>query len=404
MRQLSNNCRVGNIGVHPKNWDAKRVSGTVLNSIWYIKYRFYDDNLKKSKQVVIKGGINEFHTIFEKQSAIRNLIESETKQLMEGYNPITQKYVQQQQSDNSIVSPRTKFVEAIQKAQSTLNLEGFTKSDMKFVVEKVCNAARKVLVDSQTIDEINIYDIKKRHIRALMNRLAEDNNWSAHSWNKYRSYLMMLFKELGEYDAVESNIPREISKRKIIKKVRVILSESDRIKVREYLQKNNPRFWLFLNMFFHSDARVAEFFRMKVGDVNLKNQTMKVTIKKGRQYAETIKPIKNIAIPYWEAYLCGFNDESLYLMGKGLYPAVKQIRYFQINHRWQRIKNKLNIDADFYSLKHLNSDEVAAEIGIKRAQRLNSHSSINTYFWQENSLVSLLEIEEQKPAVFCGIK
>ncbi len=43
-------------------------------------------------------------------------------------------------------------------------------------------------------------------------------------------------------------------------------------------------------------------------------------------------------------------------MGEGLRLAIKPIRYDQINKRWQRVKNNLGIEADFYSLKHLNTD------------------------------------------------
>jgi len=347
MQQLQNNCRVSKLTVHPQNWQAKNAS---TKDYWYVSYRFYDDNLQQKKQVMIQG-MNHLENLVDRQNLTKILIENELHNLQKGYNPITNKFHNPPEEDTNsdIVSPKTKFCEALRKAQSTLNLECFTKYNMKFIVEKICNTAGDVVVDGQAIDKIDIYCIKKRHIRALMNKLAENNHWSAYSWNNYRSYLMMLYKELSEYDAVESNIPRDISKRKIIKKVRTILSDEERKKVREYLQKNNPRFWLFLNMFFHSGARISEFFRLKLGDINLKKQIIKVTIKKGRQYAEIIKPIKIIAVPFWEEYLRGFEDENLYLMGKGLYPSEKNIRYDQINHRWQKVKNKLGIKADFYS-------------------------------------------------------
>jgi len=52
MQHLPNNCRAGKISVYPKNW--KTVSAN-KNLIWRIWYRFYDDNLKKIRKVVIKG-------------------------------------------------------------------------------------------------------------------------------------------------------------------------------------------------------------------------------------------------------------------------------------------------------------------------------------------------------------
>ncbi|MDR0794333.1 MAG: hypothetical protein LBE82_13575 [Chitinophagaceae bacterium] len=116
MQQLSGNCRIGKISVYPQNWDLKKLGDTVIKSTWYIKYRFFDDNLHQSKQVLVKGGINEFHTLAEKQYAVQNLLDYEREQLNNGYNPITKKITQPQQSDASIVGPKTKFVERFTKS------------------------------------------------------------------------------------------------------------------------------------------------------------------------------------------------------------------------------------------------------------------------------------------------
>ena len=48
----------------------------------------------------------------------------------------------------------------------------------------------------------------------------------------------------------------------------------------------------------------------------------------------------------------------------------------QITRRWKRhIKDKLGIEADFYSLKHLNTDETAALLDLGDAAAHNSHTS-----------------------------
>ena len=39
------------------------------------------------------------------------------------------------------------------------------------------------------------------------------------------------------------------------------------------------------------------------------------------------------------------------------------------------IKNKLGIECDFYSLKHLNTDQTSAELGLNAAAAHNSHKS-----------------------------
>jgi len=72
---------------------------------------------------------------------------------------------------------------------------------------------------------------------------------------------------------------------------------------------------------------------------------------------------------------CGGED---YVFGLGLKPSKREtpIRSDQITKRWNRlVKNKLGIEADFYSLKHLNTDETAALLGLEAAALQNSHTS-----------------------------
>jgi hypothetical protein len=57
-------------------------------------------------------------------------------------------------------------------------------------------------------------------------------------------------------------------------------------------------------------------------------------------------------------------------------PGPKAIRTEQITRRWYtHVKKDLNITADFYSLKHLNTDETAAMLSLEDAAAHNSHTS-----------------------------
>ncbi|RXK82891.1 hypothetical protein [Filimonas effusa] len=88
MQQLPNNCRAGKMSVFPKNWNTVKAN---INLKWYIKYRFYDDNLNKSRQVVLKG-MNMLTRLAEKQAAVRIQLKDEQDMLDRGYNPITGSY------------------------------------------------------------------------------------------------------------------------------------------------------------------------------------------------------------------------------------------------------------------------------------------------------------------------
>ena len=70
---------------------------------------------------------------------------------------------------------------------------------------------------------------------------------------------------------------------------------------------------------------------------------------------------------------CGSKD---FIFSKGLKPGPKGIRADQISRRWRvHIKKKLGITCDFYSLKHLNTDQTSARLGLSLASAHNSHKS-----------------------------
>lgn len=71
MIKLPNNCRIGNISVFPKNWDKPKAD---IKLEWRINYRFFDDASGKKKQIK-KMGMNDLHTLKERQAATKSLIE-----------------------------------------------------------------------------------------------------------------------------------------------------------------------------------------------------------------------------------------------------------------------------------------------------------------------------------------
>src|SRR4051794_23861531 len=104
MIQLPNNCRMSDFSVYPVNWKTARAN---IGLTWYIKYRFYDDNLKEVKQIMIKR-MNEFTTLKEKQEAVRFILEDELNELKnKGYNKITKQYALQEEE----ITEHTPFIE-----------------------------------------------------------------------------------------------------------------------------------------------------------------------------------------------------------------------------------------------------------------------------------------------------
>ena len=365
-------CYCTELKVVPNNWANKNSS---LKKVWYIYYRFYDPNykehpkFKQGKLVVIKR-MNQFKTILERQESTRTIILQELEKLkIKAFNPITSKNLQ----DDSLeleIEPSTPFCKSLLMAEKRISASPTTKRDLKSILKFVSNSATQL-----GYSDIPIKSISRKHLKQLLAHIEMVYGESAHRYNKIRSYLMILFNELVELEACEINPIRDLSKKKSIQRVRALPNIENRETINKYLQQNHYRFWLFMHIFFHSGARLTEIMKVKRTDVNLSNQSFKITIQKGTINKEVIRPIKKIALPFWEEAIFSASSDD-YIFSKGLEPGKEPIQSYQITKRWNRhIKKKLGIKEDFYSLKHLNLDQTAEILGIADASHMASHTS-----------------------------
>lgn len=380
---LKNGCSRSNLIVNPKNWKTTKAS---LKKDWHIMFRFYDplarDKYPKGKQIQIKG-MNSFKELKKRQEATQIILEFELNRIdNEGFNPINN--LSRTYNDDYIISPNMPCLEALQATKERLNKEKSTLEAIQIVLNGFTLTAKKLHLSSLPINKIT-----RRHIIQILDYRTQNQKMSPKRKNKYVAYLRMLFKELKKIQTIDENPVIGIEKEKTIKRVRTVLNSDERKSVNDFLKKNNYAFWRFTQIFFHSGAREAELMLLTTDKVNLDEQYFIVTIKKGIQPIEVKKPIKNIITPLWIEIMNEANSGQ-YLFAQGLKPGNRSINANQITRRWRtHVKDKLKINADFYSLKHLNLDEIAAELSIQDSAKMASHTSTkitkSTYAINEES-------------------
>jgi integrase len=375
MISLPHGCWISDPTVNPSNW--KQV-GASTSKDWYIQYYFHDPSLpndhkyKKGKLCIVKG-MNKFKTVTERRDMTSTLMNDEIDALNDGFNPITRMInpVVEEDLTNQEIDPRTPFMQALKIAQASLTCVKTTKADIKSVLKYTEIHARKLQYHGLPIAEI-----KKKHIKKIMVSLSLSKEvWNENQFNYYRKYLGMLFKELMEYVDLEYNPAIALKKKETVKKMRLELTAEERIKVDKHLREVDHYFWRFTNLFYHSGARETEFMKIKKSDVDIKEQMHLVTILKGKKPHQAWKPIKDIVLDLWKEVL-GEAGNDQYLFSKYLKPGNVPINPRQVTRRWNRhVKNKLGIQADFYSLKHSNLDEIEAELSLQEAQKNADHST-----------------------------
>lgn len=409
-----NGCYRSEIMVTPKNWNTTKAS---VKRNWRIHYRFYDPEFKehpkfkKGKQVPVKG-MNHIDNLEERQAITRGLIEKEKRDLdKKGYNPITKAFMAPTAAEVELLAqdlnPTTPVITALNIVFNELaeSIEACTKKDISGVLKFFGQSAAKLKKDRLPLKDVKARDIKlimdncknltvtrvknkqelvKGKLRTVTEvvggkrvpvkeSITAPKIWNDNEFNKQRKYLSILFTELERQEIIEYNPIKKIPKRDTSiedpdQVKRKILSAEGRRKIHLALINDFPTFLRWINIFYHSGARIREIMKVQGKNVDLAGQRFKVLIKKRKKWIWVWKTIKDKALPYWQEAMKGCRQED-YVFSRGLEPGPQSIRVDQIYRRWNRhIQKKLGIDSSVYPLKHLHTTETINELEKLHAQ------------------------------------
>lgn len=381
---LPNGCYCSEPRISPLSAYGKKASTA---KDWCIQYRFYDpndvDDIGKINphQVVFKG-MNEYKNVTDRRIVSKGLIENELVKLKTGYNPKTAVTISGPLT--GIIEPTTNFIQACTMAREKLKCSDLTKRDIKSCLNYIEKSALNL-----NLHTLQIGQVRRKHISQIIDNCGKVKKyWSGHLFNHYRTYLMMVFKKLVELEAIESNpVDEHLPKEVVATPVRKTLNNEQVKTILEYFA--DDKYYLrFIHIFFHSGARPVELLRLKTTDVDIKNGMFTLKNRKGNKIREQEKPIKKVALKYWEElmqeakpgdYLFGHGTGTGTGYKNGLTPGPVPITRDYITKKWERLvkntKTGLGIKIDLYSLKHKNLDEIAAYLSIADAQKAAGHES-----------------------------
>jgi len=369
---LPNGCLMSEPSVNPKNW--KTGGSNLIKKHWRIQYYFYIPNVTKGKLIVIKG-MNEFKDLKERRAITNRLIQNEISDNKRGYNHFEKAFILNDIKDTEL-TPFLDFISAFRVAITKIQCSEKHRKQLVWCVERL----NKHVVNLG-LQNVVIEDLKRRQIKELLGACKlPDNNY-----NKFLVYLSRIFGELVEYECCEYNLVRDIRRRKVVRKQRVILSHDDLTVVMSYLHLNYYNFWRYSKIFLYSGARSSELLRVQAKDVDIENQEYKVIIMKGNQPKETIKVIINEVLPLWRELLKDAKPQD-YIFARGLEHGEIPIQPNQITRRWLRLVKKsdkikdingdtIKVEADFYALKHAFLDSLPEDKAMLIASHTNSKTT-----------------------------
>lgn len=404
MIQLTNGCARSEITVTPADWDNRKLSKQAAKELlakkWKIYYRYYDpvfkDDKKKWGQMFqYRAGLNEITDLAVRQAATRKAIE-QIKDVVDNrlFNPVTNRYhIATEQIEE--ISPSTLFVEALKKAAGMLQCVPRMLDDIESAIKGINNAAG-VLYDKTVLKPytgLKISQVTRKHIVYLFQQCKKDNpRFTTNRQNKYRAYLMILYKQLVKVEAVEHNPITDIPVEKgVIKKKRQLFTPTEMLLIDTNLKAWDYNFWRYMRVFHRSGSRSTELFQLKPQNVSLESQEFVVLVKKGRQYVEQIRPIPDDILPLWIEVMEQAKAGD-HLFGQEFNPG-KQIDDGWIHRRWYkyvqgyaeewkdetlRRENCLYIKKTFYTFKAQNTDALDKALDLDHAAAADGHTNTAT--------------------------
>lgn len=371
-----NGCSVSDPSVFPKNWNE---TGADISIDWRIQYYYHDpehaERWPKGKLCIVKG-MNEYKTLTDRRLATKAILQDELDHLRGGWNPIRQVQMMDESIDYTALHPNLPFIDAFNLSIEKLSATDRHKHQVRVVIARLEKAANKLRMRN-----IAIGDLKRKELKSVLSECNFPDNYFNHA----KGYISSLFAELLEEECCDTNLARDIRRKKIVTKQREILNQDQMQVVMAYLKRNHYSFWRYAEIFMFSGARSSELINLQRKDVDLTNQEFTVLIKKGKNHKRVKKVILKQVIGLWEEVCSGAKDDD-FLFSKGLEPGEKKIKSYQVTLRWKRrVKESedifmpdgspLKVTADFYALKHAMLDSLPTEIAMKLASHTNMRTT-----------------------------
>ena len=247
----------------------------------------------------------------------------------------------------------------------------------------------------QAIKDINlghlyVKDARRLHVKLIMERMKKNRKWSSKAYNKNLGYLSAIFTELMQWDIIENNPCYKIKRLKEEYSIaNRPATKEEIIRIKSYLQKKHLGFYRYIVTIYHTGIRPVELTRLRVGMVDLQNQTitMPASITKGRKKQRVVPINQHLLKEYKEMNISGSKDED-YLFGRipctptnreriDFLPSSGMLKRDTAGRYWnQLVKKDLNIDVNLYAMKHTGANaKILAGIDLEALAELYGHQS-----------------------------
>ena len=245
----------------------------------------------------------------------------------------------------------------------------------------------------------SIVEVNYSQIRSWIVSLV-NNNISNRTINRKVSSLKSFYKFLQKIKEIEVSPLSKHKALKVAKKIQVPFSEKEILNVINLLDLEmnfeSLRNKLMVELFYSTGMRRSELINIKMNDVDLVNETVKVLGKRNKErYIPLLKSVQEAIIKYIE-FREGFNTNQSYLFltkkGEKIYDTLV---YRVINNYFSSVSSKVKKSP--HIIRHSFATHLLNEgADLNSVKELLGHSSLaSTQVYTHSSLGKLKEVYNQ---------
>lgn len=340
---------------------------------WYVHFRY------NGKQKRYKLGINHIDNLREREMEGNSLAKVLHEKLKSGWNPFVEV-----QTPNSQMLFLDALDFALEKKKEHLAKKTYLgyKGTLSFV---------KTATNALMLDYLTVHEVKRAHIRTIIEKAKDQRKWSNKAYNKNLNYLKAILSELIQWDIIETNPAHKIKNLQVSEsRANIPPTLEEHSKIKACLEIHHPYFYNFILTEYHTGIRPKEILLIKIEMINLKRNEIILPPEITKNKKERIVPINHHLATVFEAMELDLYPSNFYIFGsyrergKGnigkhldFIPGPTPIKRDTATKRWHSIiKKGLGIDVNMYAYKHFGADQkILAGIDLDVLRELYGHSS-----------------------------
>ena len=339
--------------------------------VWYIDFMAYDPVAQKMKRK--KFNVPPIKGIRARKEYANEMIYKLSVKLREGWNPwVTATTKRQYTLYKDVIEWYHLYITKLHKAGS---IKTTTLTDYKKRL-KVLEEYTSKVIQAPTYS----YQFDQYFCSDFLDYILLDRDASARTRNNYRTWLSSLANWMLEKQYIDSNPIENIKPLKEDGKHRTALSPSDLMKMKTYLEKENPHYLLLCQFAYYTFIRPDEISNIRLKDIHLSEQKVFVASSISKNRRDGMVGLNDKLIKSMLDLKIFDKPNHYYLFGKDFKPSDTKNTTRVYRNMFNKVRAALRWPDtyQFYSLKDSGIRDLANAEGIVVARDQARHTDIST--------------------------